>query len=143
MSNTTTEAPQSGNPIVRYFSEFGVLKECGINFWLTNFIQFFDGLAYFTLIIVFALFLKDYCGFRDADAPFWVGMYTLFLSLFVFAVGIICDIIGLKRTYLVGFSMLILGRIIMGMGSDFGMQVYPCERETSDLLEPGMEVQTG
>ncbi len=134
MSKTTNETPQNGNPIVRYFSEFGVLKECGINFWLTNFIQFFDGLAYFTLIIVFALFLKDYCGFRDADAPFWVGMYTLFLSLFVFAVGTICDIIGLKRTYLVGFSMLILGRLILGLGSDFGMRLLDLSQDHSRYI---------
>ena len=95
------------NFIVKYFSEFGVLRECGKNFWLTNFIQFFDGLSYFTLIIVFSLFLNKYCGFRDADAPYWVGMYTLFISLFVFAVGTICDIIGLRRTYLIGFTLLI------------------------------------
>ncbi len=130
----TQEEPKSGNPLVNYFSEFGVLRECGINFWLTNFIQFFDGLAYFTLIIVFALFLKNYCGFRDADAPYWVGMYTLFLSLFVFAVGTICDIIGLKRTYLVGFSLLILGRIIMGMGSDFGMNVLALSQDDSRYI---------
>ena len=102
------------NPIAKYFSEFKVLRECSKDFWYTNFIQFFDGLSYFTLIIVFTLFLKDYCGFNDADAPYWVGMYTLFLSMFVFAVGTICDIIGLKKTYLIGFTLLIGGRLIMG-----------------------------
>lgn len=134
MSDTTETTIESRNPLVRYFSEFGVLKECGVNFWLTNFIQFFDGLAYFTIIIVFALFLKDYCGFRDADAPYWVGMYTLFLSLFVFAVGTICDIIGLKRTYLVGFSMLIFGRLILGLGSDFGMRVLDLSQDNSRYI---------
>ena len=121
-------------PAIDYFSEFGVLKECGSNFWLTNFIQFFDGLSYFTLIIVFALFLKDYCGFRDADAPYWVGMYTLFLSLFVFAVGTICDIIGLKRTYLIGFTILIAGRITMAFGSDFGMQILQLSQDHSRYI---------
>ncbi len=130
MSNENTAPQKSGNPLVRYFAEFGVLKECGRNFWLTNFIQFFDGLAYFTLIIVFSLFLKKYCGFRDADAPYWVGMYTLFLSLFVFAVGTICDIIGLKRTYLIGFILLISGRLILGFGTDFGTKV--CELSQDD-----------
>lgn len=129
MSEETTKKSQ--NFIIRYFSEFGVLKECGKDFWLTNFIQFFDGLSYFTLIIVFTLFLKDYCGFRDADAPYWVGMYTLFLSLFVFAVGTICDIIGLKRTYLIGFSVLITGRLIMAMGSDFGMHICGLSQDNS------------
>ena len=109
-----------GNPITRYFSEFGVLKECGRDFWLTNFIQFFDGLAYFTLIAIFVLYLGKYCGFSDADAAYWVGMYTLFLSLFAFAVGTICDIIGLKRTYAIGFAVLITGRLLLGCGVDFG-----------------------
>ena len=49
------------NPIAKYFSEFKVLRDCSKEFWYTNFIQFFDGLSYFTLIIVFTLFLKDYC----------------------------------------------------------------------------------
>ena len=119
------------NFIVKYFSEFGVLRECGKNFWLTNFIQFFDGLSYFTLIIVFSLFLNKYCGFRDADAPYWVGMYTLFISLFVFAVGTICDIIGLRRTYLIGFTLLIGGRLILGMGTDFGPEVLQLSQDAS------------
>ena len=119
------------NFIVKYFSEFGVLRECGKNFWLTNFIQFFDGLSYFTLIIVFSLFLNKYCGFRDADAPYWVGMYTLFISLFVFAVGTICDIIGLRRTYLIGFTLLIGGRLILGMGTDFGTEVLQLSQDAS------------
>ena len=117
------------NFIVKYFSEFGVLRECGKNFWLTNFIQFFDGLSYFTLIIVFSLFLNKYCGFRDADAPYWVGMYTLFVSLFVFAVGTICDIIGLRRTYLIGFIMLIGGRLVLGMGADFGTEILQLSQD--------------
>ena len=119
------------NFIVKYFSEFGVLRECGKNFWLTNFIQFFDGLSYFTLIIVFSLFLNKYCGFRDADAPYWVGMYTLFVSLFVFAVGTICDIIGLRRTYLIGFILLIGGRLVLGMGADFGTEVLQLSQDNS------------
>lgn len=119
------------NPLVKYFSEFGVLKDCGKDFWLTNFIQFFDGLSYFTLIIVFTLFLNKYCGFKDADAPYWVGMYTLFISMFVFAVGTICDIIGLRRTYLIGFMLLIGGRIIMGMGSDFGIHVCNLSQDSA------------
>ena len=136
MSNNTSQeaSPRSANPIINYFSEFGVLKECGKNFWFTNFIQFFDGLSYFTLIIVFSLFLKDYCGFRDADAPYWVGMYTLFLSLFVFAVGTICDIIGLRRTFAIGFALLILGRIVLAMGSDFGMQILQLSQDASRYI---------
>ncbi len=122
------------NPIIQYFSEFGVLRDCGKDFWLTNFIQFFDGLAYFTLIHIFVLFLSKCCSFNDAEAALWVGLYTLFLSLFVFAVGTICDIIGLKRTYLIGFALLIFGRIMLGCGFDFGTKQLELMPENARFL---------
>ena len=44
--------------------------------------------VYFVLSgIVYSLYLTDYCSFNDADAALWVGLYTLFISAFVFAVG--------------------------------------------------------
>jgi len=101
-------------------SAFAVLKDCKKDFWLTNFIQFFEGFGYFSLIHIFSLYLLKYCGFADADSTFWVGMFTLFISVFVLAMGSVCDIIGLKRTYAVGFSILIFGRIMLGYGTDFG-----------------------
>ena len=75
-------------------------------------------MAYFSMITVFVLYLTDYCSFNDADAALWVGLYTLFISAFVFAVGSICDIIGIRRAYLIGFIILITGRLIMGLGPD-------------------------
>ncbi len=133
----------SQNPITRYFSEFGVLRDCGRDFWLTNFIQFFDGLAYFSLILVFTLFLKNYCGFNDADAAFWVGMYTLFISMFVLAVGTICDIIGLKKTYAIGFSVLILGRVIMAFGTEIGTGwLHLAQEQSSYFVMAGIGIMS-
>ncbi len=68
---------ESANPIIKYFSEFKILKTVSKDFWLTNVVQFFDGMAYFSLITVFVLYLTDYCSFNDADAALWVGLYTL------------------------------------------------------------------
>ena len=68
---------ESANPILKYFSEFKILKTISKDFWLTNVVQFFDGLAYFSMITVFVLYLTDYCSFNDADAALWVGLYTL------------------------------------------------------------------
>ena len=41
---------ESANPIIKYFSEFKILKTVSKDFWLTNVVQFFDGMAYFSLI---------------------------------------------------------------------------------------------
>lgn len=122
------------NPIVKYFSEFGVLRDCGRNFWYTNCIQFFDGLAYFMMINIFVLYLIKCCGFSDADSALWVGLYTLLLSMFVLAVGTICDIIGLKRTYAIGFGLLIFGRLLLGFGFDFGTRTLGWEPDVSRTI---------
>ena len=65
---------ESANPILKYFSEFKILKTVSKDFWLTNVVQFFDGMAYFSMITVFVLYLTDYCSFNDADAALWVGL---------------------------------------------------------------------
>ncbi len=106
------------SPIARYFSEFKVLGDCPKDFWYTNFIQFLEGLGYFSMIHIITLYLLDYAGFSDTASTFWVGMFTLCISMFVLAVGTICDIIGLKRTYTIGFIILISGRLLMGLGSE-------------------------
>ena len=128
------------NPIVKYFSEFGVLRDCGKDFWLTNFIQFFDGLAYFSIISLFTLYLMNCCGFNDASATYWIGMYTLFASMFLLAVGTICDIIGLKKTYLIGFIILISARVIIGFGPQIGSGLNMTQENSQYIVMVGLSM---
>ena len=61
-------------------------------------------------------------------------MYTLFLSMFVMAVGTICDIIGIKKTYVIGFAILLFGRLVMGGGTDMGMGVMGLSQSASSTI---------
>ena len=124
----------SKNPIFSYFSEFKLLKDASKNFWITNFIQFFDGLAYFSMIHIFTIFLNKYCGFDDASSSLWVGLYTLFISAFVFAVGTICDIIGIKKSYAIGFVLILVGRLLLGFGTDVCTKWWGWEMQTSSYV---------
>ncbi len=126
------------NPLVKYFSEFGVLKDCGKNFWYTNIIQFLEGLGYFAMIHILTIYLIRYCGFADADSAFWVSMYTLFISMFLLAVGSICDIIGLKKTYTIGFIILISGRLLLGYGADIGLAMNLAQEDYSYFVMAGI-----
>ena len=103
------------NPVINYFSEFKVLKSASKDFWLANAIQFFDGLAYFSMITVLALYLTTNCGFNDVDSGVWVGIYTLYITAFVFAVGSICDVIGIKKSFYIGIGLLALARLGLGI----------------------------
>ena len=103
------------NPVTSYFAEFKVLKSASRDFWLANAIQFFDGLAYFSMITVLALYLTTNCGFNDVDSGAWVGIYTLYITAFVFAVGSICDVIGIKKSFYIGIGLLAIARLGMGV----------------------------
>ena len=91
---------ESANPILKYFSEFKILKTVSKDFWLTNVVQFFDGMAYFSMITVFVLYLTDYCSFNDADAALWVGLYTLFhlySIIRLLGLGSLCHLLWLGK----------------------------------------------
>ena len=110
------------NPVTNYFAEFKVLKSASKDFWLTNAIQFFDGLAYFSMITVLSLYLTVNCGFNDVDSGAWVGIYTLYITAFVFAVGSICDVIGIRKSYFIGIGLLAIARLGLGVMPTFDNQ---------------------
>jgi len=107
------------NPVLNYFSEFKVLKSASRDFWLTNAIQFFDGLAYFSMVTVLTIYLTTNCGLNDVDAGKWFGIYMLFVTAFMFGVGSICDVMGIRKSYLVGFSLLAVSRLGLGVAPVF------------------------
>jgi dipeptide/tripeptide permease len=126
------------NPVINYFAEFKVLKGASKDFWLTNAIQFFDGLAYFSMITVLALYLTTNCGFNDVDSGVWVGIYTLYITAFVFAVGSICDVIGIKKSFYIGIGLLAVARLGLGMAPN--MEFLKDHRVATLVLSlfPGM-----
>jgi MFS family permease len=102
-----------------YFSEFKVLKTASKDFWLINGMVFFDALAYFSMMNVITLYLTDNVGFSDLDSGVWVGIFTLYITAFVLGVGSICDTIGIKKSFLIGLSFLILARLTFGFAPIF------------------------
>lgn len=95
--------------IVNYFSEFKVLKTVSKDFWLLNLMHFFEVMSYFAMSKIITLYLTNNVGFSDISSGKWVSYYTLFIVVFVFAVGAICDVVGIKRTLIAGLSFLFVG----------------------------------
>ena len=107
------------NKVVNYFAEFKVLKTASRDFWLTNAIQFMDGLAYFSMINIITLYLSLNCGFNDMQSGAWVGIFTLYVTAFVLGVGSICDAIGLRKAFFIAAGLLTVARAGMGIAPMF------------------------
>lgn len=112
------------NAVTNYFSEFKVLKTASRDFWLINLIQFLESLAYFSMISIVTLYLTTNGGFSDFESGKWVSVYTLFITAFVFAVGSVCDVIGIKRSLFIGIGLLIVARAGLGLTPVFLGQEY-------------------
>ncbi|NWK55991.1 hypothetical protein HW115_10230 [Verrucomicrobiaceae bacterium N1E253] len=100
--------------VTDYFAEFKILKTASKDFWLTNAIQFFDGLAFFSMITVLTFYLTDNCGFSDVASGAWVGIWSLYVTAFAFAVGSICDTIGIKKSFYIAFGLVGTARAMLG-----------------------------
>jgi proton-dependent oligopeptide transporter, POT family len=101
--------------VKNYFSEFRILKTATREFWLVNGIQFLDSLAYFAMVNVITLYLTTNCGFSDVDSGAWVGYWSLYVTAFVLAVGSICDVIGLRKSFFFGITLMFIARLGLGV----------------------------
>ncbi len=97
------------NPVVKYFSDFKVLKETRREYWGLQAVNMFDSLAYFAMFNIAVVTLSADFGFNDVQAGL---IYTLFSSLttiFLFVSGVITDWLGIKKalyTAIIGLTIL-------------------------------------
>ncbi|MCU0779607.1 MAG: MFS transporter [Akkermansiaceae bacterium] len=76
--------------------------------------------AYGGINLAFTLYLSKDMGLSDLAAGTYVGVWSVVLSLFVIVVGPVCDVIGIKRTLLVGCYLLLFSRLLM----PFAPEIY-------------------
>ena len=102
--------------VKKYFSEFKILKNTPAEFWTLNLvINFFEMLAYFSIITVLTLYLTENVGFDDQWAGNTVGIFTLMITVIIFFSGFIIDSIGVKKALLISMVLLVPTRLLLGV----------------------------
>ena len=104
MSNKMT------NAVKDYFSGFTALLKLPREFGIVQLLNFLDCTAYFSMVTVITLYLTYNVGFDDIWAGSIVGGWTLLISVVVFFIGFFIDAIGIKRAFIIGIGLLVLGR---------------------------------
>jgi dipeptide/tripeptide permease len=94
------------------------LKRAPRELYLLFFTKVTEYSAYGGINLSFTLYLSKDLGLSDIAAGTYIGIWSMLLSLFVIIVGPVCDVIGVKRTLLVGCYLLLFSRLLMPFAPD-------------------------
>jgi dipeptide/tripeptide permease len=99
-------------------------------FWVANFVELLERLAYYAVFIVITLYLSNVWGFSDIEAGLIAGLFSASLYLLPVFSGAIADKIGFRSAIIFAFTMLTLGYA--------GLGILPTMLENAGLVEYGM-----
>lgn len=102
------------------------LARASRGFWLVNWVNFGDGIAYFGVLGLMTLFLEHDVGLSSACATIatstFTGMVTLFMIL---GAGALSDRLGSRRALGAAMAIVLVGRVILTLSpSTGGAAVY-------------------
>ena len=76
-------------------------------------IKYLESYSYFILAYSLVLYLSEEFGFGDEQAAWAYGIYGMLVSLYGIGVGVVIDALGVRRSMLVGLSILIVSRLVL------------------------------
>lgn len=78
-----------------------------------NLSYFLEGLCYFGTAAVLVMYFTDCIGLEDVQAGQMTGILTAGITLTMLVLGATVDIVGVRKSILLGFLFLLVGRVIM------------------------------
>jgi MFS family permease len=80
-----------------------------------------EGLTYFGVLGLLAIFFNDFIGLDDIDAGRMVGVLTAGITIAMLFLGATVDWIGLRKSLLISLSLMLVGRILITMSPGIGV----------------------
>ncbi len=99
-------------------------------FWVANFVELLERLAYYAVFIVITLYLSNVWGFSDIEAGVIAGLFSASLYLLPVFAGAYSDKIGFRKAIIIAFTLLTVGYA--------GLGILPTMLESAGLVEYGM-----
>lgn len=81
--------------------------------WKVYLLKFFDSYAYFSLSIVFTLFLSHDFGYSDVKAGAIYGAWGAFITIYGLATGVLVDRMGVAMSLRLGFGLSLISRCLL------------------------------
>ena len=86
--------------------------------WGLNISYLLEGLTYFGVLSLLAIYFNNYAGLNDINADQMVGVLTAGITLSMLFLGATVDLIGVRRALLIALSLMLIGRIFLAVGPD-------------------------
>ncbi len=72
-----------------------------------------EGLTYFGVLGLLAIYFNEFIGLNDIDAGRMVGVLTAGITLAMLFLGATVDWVGLRKSLLIALSLMLVGRILL------------------------------
>ena len=99
-----------------FFQKFTVMRSAPRELWIVYAAYIFENLAYKAgSATVITLWLSSDLGFGDKSAGAMVATWSAVMTLITVFVGSLTDALGVRRTFLLGFSVCLVSRTVMAL----------------------------
>ena len=110
-----------GNEELTIRENFRLLLKASKGFWLVNQINFFDGIAYFGILMLLTRYLgSSGLGMSDRVTGLSVSAYTGLVTLFMFGGGFVSDKLGVRRALTWSLIVIGAGRVLLSGAPTMG-----------------------
>jgi len=106
----TDEPAGIPNPFTELVTSFRALKGAPKGFWYTNYIYWLDGVAYFGMLTLLAMYFHDILGMTDDSGHKIVSAYMALITGFMLVFGPISDKLGVRKSLIISAALYIIGR---------------------------------
>ena len=79
-----------------------------------------EGLTYFGVVGLLAIFFNDFIALDDIDAGRMVGVLTAGITIAMLFLGATVDWIGLRKSLLIALLLMLVGRILLTISPEIG-----------------------
>ncbi len=121
----SSETQQVDNFVIRYFRDFGVLRETRREYWGLQAINVLDSVAYFAMLNIAVVCFSEDFGFSDEHAGYLFTLFSSVTTLLLFGSGLFTDWLGIKKASvisMVGQAVTCLGIVFAGFMAPGGIR---------------------
>lgn len=114
-------APEKKNPLREIIDPFINLIKAPRALWGINLSYLIEGLTYFGVLGLLAIYFNDFIGLDDVEAGIMVGVLTWGITLAMLFLGATVDWIGIRKALLISLFFFLFGRIFLAIAPEVGV----------------------